>query len=266
MKKQLTIIAFSLFVITAGNTLSAQGKSGKKEEKQNQGQNKNDDKAVKKDQPGNSGQVKGNANNSHANKGQNQGNSGNNGNNGNNGNKGNGNNNDNINKGKNDNAGRGRNDEGYKWDRETFKDRKKIKNQEKVSICHKTGNNNEPGVSIRVSANAMKAHMNHGDVMGSCPAVKDNRFSNNFLERRTTYYTTLEDTREQVVYSRSILDYALERLAGSRQQLVILQANKAPAADIQRKQVVVTELEQNVSLLETLVGAAANLLVNKLQN
>jgi hypothetical protein len=38
-----------------------------------------------------------------------------------------------------------------------------------------------------------------------------------------------------------------------------------PVAQIQSKQVVVTELEQNVSLLQSLIGVAVNLLVNKLQ-
>jgi hypothetical protein len=266
MKKQLIIIASFLLVMSAGMSAVAQGKSGQKEEKQNQGQGKKEDKAVKKDQPGNSGQVKGNGNNNQGNKGD-KGNSGNNANNGNNGNNGkNADKNDKGNNGRNDNANAGRNDDGYKWDRETFKDRDKIRKQEKVSICHKPDNKNEPGVNIRVSSNAVKAHMNHGDVMGNCPAVADNRFSNVFLEKRTLYYTTMEDTREQVVYSKSILDYALERLAASRQQLVVMQTNRAPAAEIQRKQVVVTELEQNVSLLETLVGAAANILVNKLVN
>jgi hypothetical protein len=66
------------------------------------------------------------------------------------------------------------------------------------------------------------------------------------------------------MYSRSILDYALERLAASRLQLTTLQNNNMPAADIQRKQATVVELEQNVSLLETLIGVTANIVANKL--
>jgi hypothetical protein len=262
MKKQLILLGFSIFAF-AVTTASAQGKSGKKEDKQVH-QNKSEDKSVKKDHPGNSNQdkIKGNSGNNNGNQGHN-GNQSNNGNNGNKANKGN--QGEKSNQGKNDEA-RGRNEEGYKWDRETFKDRKKIRNQEKVTICHKPDAKDEPGVTIKVSANAVKAHMNHGDLMGVCPAVKDNRYSNDFLEKRTGYYTTLEDTREQVVYSRSVLDYALERLAASRIQLAAMQANKVPLVEIQRKQVVVTELEQNVSLLETLIGTAANLLVNKLTN
>jgi hypothetical protein len=48
-------------------------------------------------------------------------------------------------------------------------------------------------------------------------------------------------------------------------QLVTMQTSNMPVAQIQNKQVVVTELEQNVSLLQSLIGVAVNLLVNKLQ-
>jgi hypothetical protein len=44
-----------------------------------------------------------------------------------------------------------------------------------------------------------------------------------------------------------------------------MQNNNLPAAEIQKKQATVVELEQNVSLLESLIGVAANLVVNKLQ-
>jgi hypothetical protein len=38
----------------------------------------------------------------------------------------------------------------------------------KVTICHKTGSKKNPFVTIRVSRNALKAHMRHGDAMGPC--------------------------------------------------------------------------------------------------
>jgi len=37
-----------------------------------------------------------------------------------------------------------------------------------------------------------------------------------------------------------------------------------PVADIERKQATVVELEQNVSVLETLIGVAAEVVANKL--
>ncbi|HEX6333772.1 MAG TPA: hypothetical protein VFZ78_06070 [Flavisolibacter sp.] len=158
--------------------------------------------------------------------------------------------------------GKGRNAEyGYAWDRETFKDRKKIRNQEKVTICHKVNRDGDPGVTIRVSSNALKAHTDHGDVTGECPEVANSRFSDRFLRTRTDYYNVLQNGQEQVLYSQSILDYALLRLADARLQL---QSPTLAPADLQRRQLVVVELEQNVSLLQTLVGAVANLVVNKL--
>ncbi len=176
---------------------------------------------------------------------------------------------DNSNNGKNDGIA-SRNDgkngkDGYGWNDETFKERKKFRNQEKVTICHKINRNNEPGVAISVSANAVKAHMKHGDAMGSCPRPQNNIFSNTYFKKRTYYYNTLQKSQEQVIYSQSILDYAIERLTNSRLQLTTLKANHMPAVEIERKQAAVIELEQNVSLLEALIGAAANFVVSKLQ-
>ena len=147
----------------------------------------------------------------------------------------------------------------YTWTPETFRDRDRIRNGEKVSLCHKPGDG-EPGVTINVSANALQAHLDHGDVRGECPDVVDSRYTDDFLRRRTDYYNLLQEYDEQQLYSRSILDYALLRLSGARQELVTLQNSGAPADEIERRQVVVGELEQNASLLEVLLAEAAKLL------
>lgn len=171
------------------------------------------------------------------------------------------------NNGYNDDKSVGNNDknDGFKWDRSNFKNREKIKNKEKVTLCHKFNSNDEPAVTIKVSSHALKAHLNHGDIQGGCPAVANKSFSDNFLRKRTDYFNTVQTNHEQVSYSRSVLDYAVARLTSSRQQLATMQRNNMPVADIERKQAKVVELEQNVSLLETLISAAANLVVNKLQ-
>jgi hypothetical protein len=39
---------------------------------------------------------------------------------------------------------------------------------EKVTICHRTGSLKNPAVTIRVSRNALPAHLRHGDTMGPC--------------------------------------------------------------------------------------------------
>lgn len=191
-----------------------------------------------------------------------------------------GNKNQNANEGKNNSPGNNKNKEDYgkgndknrgnagmedvyNWDRETFKNRNKYKNQEKVTICHKF-NDNEPAVTLKVSVNALKAHIDHGDVKGDCPDLRDDRYSDDYIRERNDYYERIQESREKVFYSQSILDYAIQRLTDSRVQLATMRTHNVPLVEIERKQLVVTELEENVSLLETLIGVTANLLGNKL--
>ncbi len=168
-----------------------------------------------------------------------------------------------------DNPGKGKHnspaikDNGFVWDRETFKDRKNIRKQDKVTICHKVNGNNGTGVTLKVSANALKAHLNHGDVEGDCPELPNSTISADLLRTTTNYYTTLQNSQEQVIYSRSILDYALERLTGARTQLVVMEKRNLPLAEIEKKKQVVVELEQNVSALEAVLGVTAALVAEK---
>jgi hypothetical protein len=40
--------------------------------------------------------------------------------------------------------------------------------EDKVTICHRTGSKKNPFRTIRVSRNALKAHLKHGDALGPC--------------------------------------------------------------------------------------------------
>jgi hypothetical protein len=263
MKTQL--IALSIAILTlVGLMLSAdaqqkdkdKGKGQQKEQGQGKGnQGKGQDKKVSNGNNDNRGQGnnnnQGNANNGNNGKGKNE-DKGNNGKNGSNGNNGSSNKSDDV-----VNFGK----DGFRWNPETFKDRDKVRKADKVTICHKLNKDNDPGVTIKVSSNALQAHMNHGDVQGECPNATGNRFSNDFLDRRNDYYNALQNNQEQVVYSRSILDYARERLTQSRLQL---SNNNLPPADLEKRRVAVVELEQNVSLLEALLVEAGRYTANKL--
>jgi hypothetical protein len=155
--------------------------------------------------------------------------------------------------------------DGYKWDRETFKNRNKLKKEEKVTLCHKVKGDGEPGVTLKVSSHALQAHLKHGDVKGECAVTTNKRYSNHFLDRRTYYYSNIQNTEEQVYYSKSVLTYALARLTDSRQQLSLMQKGNTPVQVIEQKKATVAELEENVSLLETLIGITVNVVANKLQ-
>jgi len=253
MKKNISILGLILIAITAITLTSFQQEKGKK------GQQQEKNKSAKQEK-GNKGksEMKGNNNQQGNNKGEHSeydenGKD-------NNGHKmGNG-----MNKGPEKRKYKGE-EYGYYWTVENFNDRKKFKNNEKVLICHKFNNGNQPGVTIKVSSNAIKAHMNHGDVMGDCPPFSNTNYSNYYLDNRRDYYNTIEAGRDQVYYSQSILEYALERLTGSRQQLVTMQNNNLPVVEIERKQETIVVLERNVSLLESLINVAANVIVDKLQ-
>ncbi len=114
-----------------------------------------------------------------------------------------------------------------------------------------------------VSENAVKAHLNHGDVIGQCPKFA-RTYSDVFYNNRQDYYNSLQRTQEQTYYSQSILEYALTRLAYGRSEVSALQASNAPVAVIQDRQNAVNDLQQNASLLETLLGVAVTVVANSL--
>ena len=290
MNKQLSLISMFIGSIVGLVMLMAfgfqqKGNNGQNDKAQqgqgpgkaNQKAKDNKGQAQKPVKPDQANPGKGNAN-ANANKG--QGNNSNNGNNGrgnDNANNGRGNNNgkgNDMTRGDNNpgngnmNANRGRiknigGDNWYNWNQENYNNRKDIRNKGKVTICHKFRSNEEP-VNITVSENALKAHMAHGDVVGNCPPVNNSIFSDIFNRRRTAYYNDLYYGQDQYNYSNSILEYALMRLAGSRNQLDYMRANNYPQADIERRQAAVLGLEQNVSVLETLLGVAGQYLASRL--
>ena len=285
MQKNITlgstlVLAIAVLLLTSASLQQKEKNDKGNPQKNEQKANNGNDKAQKgnnnKDQNNGRGNNNQDRNEKQKENPQNNGNNGNNG----NGNNGNGNNKQKDDKDykDKDNNGQGndknKNDDklkfdkdvlyGYNWNDDDFKNRNRYKKQDKVTVCHKVNRNGEPGVAINVSENAVKAHMNHGDVMGECPAVSNTTFSKGFLKNRQEYFNNLQQTQEEVYYSRSVLDYAMQRLSNGRLQLQQLQNNNAPAQDIQRKQQAVVALEQNTTLLQSLIGVAVEVVANKL--
>jgi HAMP domain-containing protein/Ni/Co efflux regulator RcnB len=235
MKKQITIIAISALLLTTVAFTAATSQQDKKDKKEKEAKTgKDQDKADrdKKEHPGN-----------HEHKGQPA---------------------DHDHKdGKHDHKDHVRFDfrHGFKWDHVSFKERHQVRKQEKVTICHKFKNDGEPAVTINVSSHAAKAHMDHGDVMGDCPEVAKDKYSDDYLKNRKDYFNNAQEHYEQVLYSRSILDYATARLATARAQLALMQLSKVPAADIERRQKKVNELEESVKVLNALVDDSDRIVV-----
>ena len=278
MKKQITILGLSFLLVTALALTAFQqekGKGNKQEQKQDKGKGQSSNQGKgnsKNDNVIKDNKDKGNKGQGNDNQQDNQGRGNSDNKNNDKENRGNDNNkndgglldSDNLGKGKVKMAKNRNGKDIFVFDPETFRERDRIfRKSDKVTICHKF-DGDEPPVNINVSVNAQQAHLNHGDVLGECPAYTGGVFSDIFLDRRNDYYNVLQRNYEQQLYSRSLLDYAMERLGIYRTQLTTLQNNGAPASVIQSRQVAIVDLEQNVSTLERLLGVAATLAVNKL--
>lgn len=134
----------------------------------------------------------------------------------------------------------------------------------RVTVCHQVSSGNGPAVTLSISANALKAHLAHGDAVGNCPETAQKRYNSQWLKKRNDYYNQLERSREQVAYSRSVLNYAEARLAQAKAELALMRQQRRREEDIRQKEAVVVRLDQNTSLLQSLVGVTANLLVSAL--
>ena len=188
---------------------------------------------------------------------------------GNNKNKNKGNSDDRMN-GSNDDRGFDNNDKGkdkdkkngkfrrenVKWDRddninwgfENYASRKRPKDNKKVTICHNTGDSEFP-VMINVSENAVKAHMNHGDQMGNCATNYSDRWPANYIRTRENVYNNYENTWETMSYSESLLRFAADRLLGIKSTFQT-QRSTLSSQDIQRKEALILDLQNNVNSLE----------------
>jgi hypothetical protein len=158
----------------------------------------------------------------------------------------------NTGKGKNDDNGKGKQVKFWKdgevdWNFNNFADRKSPRDQKKVTICHHTGD--EFPVTINVSENAVKAHMNHGDQTGGCNINYSDRWTPDYIRTRENVYNTYEQTWETMSYSEALLRYAAEKLLGVRSNLDRTRVTLNPQ-EVQRREALILDLQNNVDALQ----------------
>lgn len=227
-----------------GRADNAQGKG-----RSDQGERGNENRKGNSDQ-GNRGNQNDNGNNSNDNS---RGNSG--------GNKGkpdndNGRGNDgNMNKGKGNDNGKSRRetiqwdrDENVNWGFENYSSRKRPGDFKKVTVCHNTGDSDYP-VTINVSENALKAHLNHGDQAGNCTGNYSSRLPADFMRVRENVYNNYQTTWETMSYSEALLRFAADKLLGIKSTFQTQRPTLSPD-EIQRRELLIMDLQNNVNSLE----------------
>lgn len=139
-------------------------------------------------------------------------------------------------------------DNNIQWGFDNYPNRKRPKDHKKVTICHNTGDNNYP-VTISVSENAMKAHLNHGDQVGDCGNGYSDRWPGNYIRTRENVYNEYENTWETMSYSEALIRYAAERLLGIKSNFQS-QRSSLSSDEVQRKEILIMELQNNINSLE----------------
>ena len=148
----------------------------------------------------------------------------------------------------------GKRDVDLDWGFEDFSNRKRPGNQKKVTICHNGGGQNaEYPVTISISENAVQAHLNHGDEIGNCSINYGDRWSSNYIQSREQVYNNYEQTWETMSYSEALLRFAADKLLGIRSDLNRTRTTLSPQ-EIQRRETLIYELQNNVNALENQVG------------
>lgn len=139
-------------------------------------------------------------------------------------------------------------DENVLWGLDNYSSRKRPKDYKKVTVCHNTDDSNYP-VTITVSENALKAHLNHGDQVGGCTVDYSDRWPANFIRTRENVYNNYQTTWETMSYSEALLRFAADKLLGIKSTFQTQRATLAPD-EIQRREMLIRDLQNNVNLLE----------------
>ena len=144
----------------------------------------------------------------------------------------------------------GKRDVSIDWNLGSFAKRYNPRDQKKVTICHKPSfNNSNNGVTINVSENALKMHLNHGDHLGSCKFNYPDTWSSRYIRSREYVFNTYEDTWERMSFGEALLRLAADKLLGLRTNLQRDRSTLSPE-EIRRRELLIYELENNMILMD----------------
>jgi hypothetical protein len=139
------------------------------------------------------------------------------------------------------------------WNLNDFSNRKHPKDQKKVTICHKPSSDGDNGVTISVSENALKAHMNHGDERGDCKNNNAGRWSDNYIKSRENVFNTYEQSWERMSYGEALVRLAANKILGLKSNLDQNRSSLS-AQEIQRREALIYDLENNTNSVNTQLG------------
>lgn len=142
------------------------------------------------------------------------------------------------------------------WEGNSYYTVKGPKGNKKVTLCHKPNGSDYP-VTINVSVNALKAHLNHGDYQGQCNTWDRSRYSDTYWNTRTDYYNQYVQTTETLSFGEQLLALAINKLTGAKTQLTTLRPTLTPA-EIQRREVAIINLQNDTYAMQQTLDRGNN--------
>jgi hypothetical protein len=129
-----------------------------------------------------------------------------------------------------------------------YRNIKQPKEYKKVTLCHIPKGSKFP-VTISVSENAVKAHLNHGDYLGECNDFDRSRYSDNYWNARKEYYNQYNNTTETLSYGEQLLALAVAKLTKAKAQITPLKST-LQQEELKRKESALIKLQNDVYNLQ----------------
>lgn len=142
------------------------------------------------------------------------------------------------------------------WDGTRYYEAKAPRDNKKVTLCHTPNGSGYP-VTIKVSVNALQAHLNHGDYEGECKDWDRTKYSNTYWSTRTDYYNQYEQTTENLSFGEQLLALAINKLTGAKTQLITLRPTLSPA-EINKREVAIINLQNDTYTMQQTLDRGNN--------